>query len=157
MTKRYRKVKKVHRHGYVFDSEGEADRASYLVSLESENVISNLILDKDKLTITLQDNFVLSAIPEIGLQKSPTIPSVTYTPDFAYHYAGMLIYEDYKAPDLNKKRKGRPVIEPSSSIRIRLFHKYLKNTPNTIFRVCTIATANPDDTQGYWYSLHERK
>jgi hypothetical protein len=147
-----RHSRKITLYGYTFDSEGEGARALALMEYEREGVISNLILDKAQLTHTLQAGFIIAPIQALALTKRK-MSAITYTPDFAYCYQGVTIYEDYKAYN---RKSGRPLIEVGSRLRIKLFQAQLASLAHSIFRVCIHINAHPASDTGYFYSLNER-
>lgn len=140
---------------YDFDSQSEMQRAQYLYALEAEGVISNLILDKAQLSITVQPAYTIPANP---FHKRVKVQAITYTPDFQYQFGGYTWHEDYKAERIVKKRdkktgkiiKKKVVhVERDSRLRIKMLRPLLP--AGHLFRVCFIATAAPDAKIGYVY------
>jgi len=152
------KSTKVELFGYTFDSIPEAERAKYLISLEESGVITNLRLDKSSLKIQLQDAIVIPPIPKLGTSEKK-ISAITYEVDYSYHWNGLLIYEDWKSLRVVSTRKGvkfyKPHVERDSKLRIKMCIKKFLHEPAIVFRVVSNETANPDDIDGYWYSLNE--
>lgn len=160
-----RKSTKVTYFGFTFDSQGEGQRALALIEWQNDGLISDLELDKDKLTIVLQPAFTVPVNDKVGYKRQHKMKAITYTPDYRYVYNGVTIHEDFK-PRIPKTKKElarlsptsrasrfKISIEPDSRIRIRLFHAMLANRENEIFRIVTIPSAPPNEANhiGYWY------
>ena len=133
---------------YTFASKTESQRYLYLRSCEEAGEIENLIADKKQLRFDLAPSIRLPVT--LARPARRKVSRVYYEADFRYTIwiksFPFHIWEDVKGLS-----KGKPFVDPKSTVKMNLFRALNGNDKSVVLRICTKVTADPLDVDDYFY------